>query len=57
MRCPLWVISGQTVSRHEALKFGRRRSNRRAKPELCPGYERSSRHSLCKDTVFLDLVL
>jgi hypothetical protein len=41
----------------QALKFGRRRSNRRAKRELCPGYERSSRHNLCKGTVFLDLAL
>jgi hypothetical protein len=28
-----------------------------AKREFCPGYERSSHHSLCKDTVFLDLAL
>ena len=33
------------------------RSSRRAKRELCPGYERSSRHNLCKGTAFLDLVL
>ena len=32
-------------------------TSRHAKRELCPGYERSSRHNLCKGTVFLDPAL
>jgi len=52
---------GKVLARHRngwpRADAGRRHSNRRAKRELCPGYERSSRHSLCKGTVFLDLAL
>jgi len=46
--------------RHLDFCAGRRAyftTSRHAKRELCPGYERSSRHNLCKDTVFLDPAL